>query len=142
MEIYGVPPDEVIKLGVRKHLFFEKGNKPILQENSRGKKRIPASKSIEGILRCTDDVFIDFLDKCFDWNPMKRMTPVEALNHPWIQNGSKVDNKLLKSSCQYISQEDAKDQVKNSTLSDVQGFPKGKKNNDINDIVKQIKMDD
>lgn len=112
MEIYGVPPDEIIKLGVRKHLFFEKGNKPILQENSRGKKRIPASKSIEGVLKCNDSVFIDFLDKCLDWNPMKRMTPIEALNHPWIQYGSKIDSKILRNSTICISSEEAKDQVK------------------------------
>ena len=132
MELYGTPPDEVIKLGVRKHLFFEKNNKPILQENSRGKKRYPASKAIESVLGCDDELFIDFLDKCFEWNPMKRMTPVEALNHPWILSGQKT---IIKSSLKSISQEDAKEQVKKSTMTDVQGFPKNKKDQTISEIV-------
>ena len=107
MEIYNTPPPEVIKLGVRKHLFFDKSNNPILQENTRGKKRLPATKSVELILRCNDVVFIDFLDKCFEWNPMKRITPIEALQHPWIKNGG-LGEKLLRNSQNGQSAEEVK----------------------------------
>lgn len=31
--------------------------------------------------------FVDFLDKCIEWKPEKRMTPLEAFDHPWIQAG-------------------------------------------------------
>jgi len=33
--------------------------------------------------------FVDFLDKCFEWKPDKRMTPDEAFKHPWIRAGIK-----------------------------------------------------
>ena len=31
--------------------------------------------------------FIDFIDKCLDWDPANRMTPLEALQHEWILEG-------------------------------------------------------
>ena len=70
---------------------------------------------------------------------MKRMTPVEALNHPWIKNGTANDLKLLKNSTKCISHEDALDQVKKSTQTDIQGFPKNKKDQNIGEIINQIK---
>jgi dual specificity tyrosine-phosphorylation-regulated kinase 2/3/4 len=39
MELYGTPSDEVLKLSVRKNLFFNKSGDPILAPNSRGKIR-------------------------------------------------------------------------------------------------------
>lgn len=36
----------------------------------------------------TED-FVDFLDKCLEWKPDKRMTPDEAFKHPWIRAGIK-----------------------------------------------------
>jgi len=33
--------------------------------------------------------FVDFLDKCLEWKPDKRMTPDEAFKHPWIRAGIK-----------------------------------------------------
>ena len=31
-----------------------------------------------------DKNFVDFLLKCLDYNPEKRMSAEEALNHPWL----------------------------------------------------------
>jgi hypothetical protein len=39
MEICGVPPDSVLELSSRKHLFFNADNSPIIVPNSRGKER-------------------------------------------------------------------------------------------------------
>ena len=33
--------------------------------------------------------FVDFIDKCLEWKPEKRMTPDEAFRHPWIKQGIK-----------------------------------------------------
>ena len=51
MELYGTPPDDVLKISQRKNLFFNKNNEPILAPNSRGKIRQPGSKKIQEILR-------------------------------------------------------------------------------------------
>jgi len=76
MELYGLPPEDVLKLSQRKHLFFNKNNEPILTPNSRGKIRMPGAKELSEILKCTDPIFLDFLNKCFEWHPLNRMTPL------------------------------------------------------------------
>jgi dual specificity tyrosine-phosphorylation-regulated kinase 2/3/4 len=87
MEICGIPKPEVLKLSSRKHLFFDKNNEPIVVKNSRGKERRPNTKTLERILKCQDETFLSFLNGCFKWNPMERMTPLQALQHPWILEG-------------------------------------------------------
>ena len=31
--------------------------------------------------------FLDFLERCFEWNPAKRITPEEAFNHEFVMEG-------------------------------------------------------
>mmetsp|Transcript_13259 Transcript_13259/g.20747 ORF Transcript_13259/g.20747 Transcript_13259/m.20747 type:complete len:394 (+) Transcript_13259:3939-5120(+) len=109
MELYGVPPNEVLNLSSRKHLFFDDNNSPKLMPNSRGKVRLPGSKKIVDIIKCGDDNFVDFLNKCFEWNPMNRMTPLEALQHPWILEG--LPDKVLKHHKKMFSENDRKELV-------------------------------
>ncbi len=52
--------------------------------NSRGKTRVPGSKSLPEVLRCPDAEFLDFLQKCLEWDPEKRLTPEAARAHPWV----------------------------------------------------------
>lgn len=35
-------------------------------------------------LGSNDTEFIDFLSRCLEWSPLNRMTPDEALKHPWL----------------------------------------------------------
>jgi dual specificity tyrosine-phosphorylation-regulated kinase 2/3/4 len=87
MEIKGVPEDYLLELSSRRKLFFDSDNQPIIVANSKGKKRRPLTKTLKAVLKCTDQSFIDFLDQCLDWDPVRRMTPLEALQHPWILEG-------------------------------------------------------
>jgi dual specificity tyrosine-phosphorylation-regulated kinase 2/3/4 len=62
--------------------------------NSKGKKRRPNSMTFtEALKRSTYDNFDrdfgDFISRCLTWEPEKRMKPVEALAHPWVQNMKK-----------------------------------------------------
>jgi dual specificity tyrosine-phosphorylation-regulated kinase 2/3/4 len=59
----------------RKKKFFNDDNTPILVQNSRGKVRRPGTKLIEDILACDDVAFVDFVERCLDWNPETRMSP-------------------------------------------------------------------
>ena len=79
MEIKGVPADYILELSSRKKLFFDNSNDPIIVANSRGKKRKPLTKTLKGVLKCSDQNFLSFLDACLDWDPVNRMTPLEAL---------------------------------------------------------------
>ena len=39
------------------------------------------------MLGCKDKSFLDFLMKCFEWDPETRITPKDALLHEWIIEG-------------------------------------------------------
>ncbi|KAJ3273771.1 Dual specificity tyrosine-phosphorylation-regulated kinase 3 [Terramyces sp. JEL0728] len=91
MEIKGLPPATLLGNGTRTRTFFgiyilmlDSNNSPRSITNSKGKKRRPGSKTLSGVLRCTDMAFLDFLDRCFTWNPEQRLTPKTALEHPFI----------------------------------------------------------
>uniref|UniRef100_A0A0M3HLW9 Protein kinase domain-containing protein n=1 Tax=Ascaris lumbricoides TaxID=6252 RepID=A0A0M3HLW9_ASCLU len=32
-----------------------------------------------------DELFIDFLKRCLEWDPDARLTPQQALKHPWLR---------------------------------------------------------
>ncbi|KAJ3007607.1 UNVERIFIED_CONTAM: Dual specificity tyrosine-phosphorylation-regulated kinase, partial [Siphonaria sp. JEL0065] len=83
MEIKGVPPEYIIERGSRRKLFFEHGQ-PRSFTDSKGRKRRPATKSLTQVLRTTDVMFLDFLERCLEWDPDRRMKPDEALRHEWL----------------------------------------------------------
>jgi len=89
MQVFDVPDPALIKLSSRRSLFFDpKDNQPIIVANSRGRKRKPNSKTLQQILnKCTDFLFLDFIQRCLDWSPLSRMSPLEALQHEWILSG-------------------------------------------------------
>ncbi|XP_018585267.2 dual specificity tyrosine-phosphorylation-regulated kinase 2-like [Scleropages formosus] len=53
----------------------------------RGKVRgPPGSKEWTAALKgCDDPLFLDFLKQCLEWDPVLRMTPSQALRHPWLR---------------------------------------------------------
>ncbi|XP_039430338.1 dual specificity tyrosine-phosphorylation-regulated kinase 2 isoform X1 [Culex pipiens pallens] len=85
MEVLGIPPDDLINTATRRRLFFDSRGTPRCITNSKGRKRKPASKTLSQALRCNDTVFIDFVTRCLEWDPKKRMTPEEAARHEWLQ---------------------------------------------------------
>lgn len=88
MEVKGVPSQDILIQSTRRHLFFD-GAKPKIVPNSRGKKRIPGTRRLDEKVGITDPLFLDLLERktylgCFEWNPLIRLSPDEALNHPWF----------------------------------------------------------
>ncbi|KAL4660272.1 dual specificity tyrosine-phosphorylation-regulated kinase 2 isoform X1 [Arapaima gigas] len=53
----------------------------------RGKVRgPPGSKEwVTALKGCDDPLFLDFLKQCLEWDPSLRMTPSQALRHPWLR---------------------------------------------------------
>ncbi|KAK8853334.1 hypothetical protein IAR55_004038 [Kwoniella newhampshirensis] len=45
--------------------------------------------TLAAVLRCEDELFIDFITKCLTWDPDKRLKPQPALRHPWVLSGKK-----------------------------------------------------
>ena len=81
----GMPTPEVILTACRKSLFFDgdllKTNKLLC-----GKTISPGGTSIQEVLIGANPDFVNFIQKCFEWNPSKRMKPGEGLHHPWIRS--------------------------------------------------------
>jgi dual specificity tyrosine-phosphorylation-regulated kinase 2/3/4 len=63
MEICGVPGIDVLEQGARSHLFFNVDGSPIIYTNTRGKKRLPNTKSLRKVLGSNSKLFLDFLKK-------------------------------------------------------------------------------
>ncbi|KAF6266252.1 kinase-like domain-containing protein [Scenedesmus sp. NREL 46B-D3] len=70
----------------RRKIFFDSSGNPTIVANSRGKVRNPGSKSLWSVLRCQDPGFVDFMEKCLRWDPAERLTPEQAMAHPWMQD--------------------------------------------------------
>ena len=102
--------------------------------NSKGKKRRPLTKTLKGVLKCSDENFLDFLDQCLDWDPVNRMTPLEALQHQWILEG--LPEKVLMHHQRMFGNRDDKTNIKEATLTPIQGFPPDAENNTIFTLLK------
>lgn len=81
MEVKGIPPYQLLQQATRSKLFFESNGSPKMTPNSRGKKRQPSTKDMRDILRGADFGFLDFIDRCLEWDPDKRIKPEDALKH-------------------------------------------------------------
>jgi len=87
MEIFGLPPHDLLEKAQRKRLFFDSKGQARSLTNSKGKKRRPSSKDLIRSLKSNDVLFTDFVRRCLDWDPMTRLTPDEAVHHPWVAEG-------------------------------------------------------
>lgn len=58
--------------------------------NSKGRRRRPGSKTLMAVLRCDDELFVDFIAKCLVWDPERRMKPQAALRHPFVAAGKRT----------------------------------------------------
>jgi serine/threonine protein kinase len=84
MEIFGPPEKYLVEKSARKKLFFDSNGKPKPVVSTKGKRRRPSTKTLAQALNCGDEPFVDFVSKCMRWSPDARITPDEALQHPFI----------------------------------------------------------
>ena len=62
MEVKGVPPRSVLGRASRRKVFFDDDYQPIIKPNSKGKTRVPNSKSLTQLMSTQDPDFVDFID--------------------------------------------------------------------------------
>jgi serine/threonine protein kinase len=84
MEALGLPPPHLLLESTRKEIFFDETDTPLLTQNTRGKVRTPGAKNLKGILKTKNPQFLDFVTRCLEWDPRRRMTPEDALRHEWV----------------------------------------------------------
>ena len=87
MQVKGEPDVDLLKKCSRRKIFFTDDYKPKLIANSRGKVRRPHDKNLQAMMQSEDPLFVDFVDKCLEWNLSDRFSPEEAIRHQWIKNG-------------------------------------------------------
>ena len=94
----GLPPEGVLKKSTRKSLFFEAGKLKNMVLTD-GKVITPGMHRLVDVIKPGDNDFLEFLEKCFDWEPETRITPHEALDSQWILNlkGNRTREKKGKS---------------------------------------------
>ena len=78
MEVKGIPPRSMIVQASRRKVFFDEDYRPLQNANSKGRVRQPNSKKLKLMMKCDDDLFVDFIDQCLEWKVDKRMTPEQA----------------------------------------------------------------
>lgn len=76
----------MIVIATRRKVFFDDDYKQIQQPNSKGKLHQVSSKKLNILLQADKEQgdFVDFISRCLEWKPEKRLTPMEAFEHPWI----------------------------------------------------------
>jgi dual specificity tyrosine-phosphorylation-regulated kinase 2/3/4 len=84
MEMLGRPPRGMVEAASREKMFFDKDCNPRIVPNSRGKRRKPGSRDLTSVLHTSYKQFISFLQGCLDWDKNSRLTPEQALQHPWL----------------------------------------------------------
>ena len=84
MEVFGPPEKHLIEKSTRKKLFFDSLGKPRITVSTKGKRRRPSSKSLQQVLKCEDETFLDFISRCLRWDPDRRLKPDEAIHHEFI----------------------------------------------------------
>lgn len=102
IELLGMPPRKLTDDAARaRHFFSSKGHPRYCKATTiasgetallggvsrRGKFRgPPGSKFLKDALKgCEDLLFLDFIKRCLQWDPERRMTPSKALRHAWLR---------------------------------------------------------
>ncbi|KAM4704374.1 dual specificity tyrosine-phosphorylation-regulated kinase 2-like [Rhinophrynus dorsalis] len=102
MEVLGMPPQELLNASSRGADYVSSSGYPLYctERRRKGKSWVPRGGSspsgdfrgppgsrnlVTALDGCNDAQFLDFLTRCLQWDPATRMTPSEALRHPWIR---------------------------------------------------------
>jgi dual specificity tyrosine-phosphorylation-regulated kinase 2/3/4 len=95
MEVNGLPPRGLLARATRKEVFFDENGFPLSSTRLKERGRTPGTRTLGSSLNCDDQDFVDFITKCLEWDPEKRITPEDALKHPWIlkERSSVVESK-------------------------------------------------
>jgi dual specificity tyrosine-phosphorylation-regulated kinase 2/3/4 len=100
--VLGLPPAEFLHESNRRDTYFDPSGRLKLgkprdkdKEHHHGgadgfSSKIAGSRSIRELFKARtteiDDMFEDFMARTLTWNPASRLTPQQALQHPFLAN--------------------------------------------------------
>lgn len=96
MEVLDTPPAHLLERATRTRDFFSKdrtGYHSLRVVDRKGRKRLPGTRDL--MTQCCRGAtanLVDFVRGCLQWDPKRRMTPEEALRHPFLANVSTSSN--------------------------------------------------
>jgi dual specificity tyrosine-phosphorylation-regulated kinase 2/3/4 len=87
-----MPNASVLSRSTRKKLFsqFKNDNTavpPPIEVITDSEKEKRLKYIMEKLREEPDPEFVHLISRCLEWDPLKRMTPEEGLNHNWILKG-------------------------------------------------------
>lgn len=92
IDVIGMPNASVLSRSTRKKLFsqFKNDNTavpPPIEVITDSEKEKRLKYIMEKLREEPDPEFVHLISRCLEWDPLKRMTPEEGLNHNWILKG-------------------------------------------------------
>lgn len=85
MEVLGLPPSQLLQKAKKKNKFFDDFGEPLFKSNSRGKRRIPNSRSLRNVMKGADQEFFELVEACLRWEPELRIKPQDALKNEYFE---------------------------------------------------------
>jgi dual specificity tyrosine-phosphorylation-regulated kinase 2/3/4 len=82
MEVLGAPRCDIINGCKRKKVFFQPDGNPLRPKMCQSRKA--GGRSLKDVTRLTDDLLLDLIGRCLEWDQEKRITAEDALGHPWF----------------------------------------------------------
>jgi len=83
-ELLGLPSAAVLRKSQRGEELFPAGLLASRRDR-KGRVRRPGSRSLKDALGTEDVDLLDFISGCLTWDPAQRMTPSDALQHPFLR---------------------------------------------------------
>lgn len=85
-----MPSKDVLKVSQRKQLFSQFKDTAVpapLEVLTDNQKEERLKYIMQKLREEPDSAFVNFIGRCLEWDPTKRMTPEEGLSHEWIVKG-------------------------------------------------------
>lgn len=84
MEVLGLPSASLLEKSKRFSIFFDSAGQPRVSQDNKGRRRLPETRPLAKVLGRSEPVFEDFVMRCLRWDPDERLTPKDALRHPFV----------------------------------------------------------
>lgn len=85
VEVIGQPPVHMVTQSPRKDRYFAPDNR--LKTVPGKQPKVPFRTKLPTLLKITDSALLEFISKCLEWDPNKRLTAAAGLKHKWIAVG-------------------------------------------------------